>query len=128
MAPANFANDELVCAFRGIRGRPGQVLCVPDTRSDLQATGRRSSQVRDVEIGQHDLAERSRNRRGGHQEHVRRTALGAESLTLCDAEPVLLVDHGEREICEVDRLLHEGVRPDDDPATREIEQAPSGGR
>ena len=51
--------------------------------------------------------------RRGEVQHVRAPALD-ESRPLRDAEPVLLVDHGDREIAEVDLLLDERMRPDDD--------------
>src|SRR5688500_19415141 len=44
----------------------------------------------------------------------RAAALGAERVALLDAEPVLLVDDDETEVGEVDALLEECVRADDD--------------
>ena len=45
--------------------------------------------------------ERARDRRRGHVQHVRRAALG-ERRPLLDAEAVLLVDDGDREVGELD--------------------------
>ena len=80
------------------------------------ALGRRP-QVGDVEVGVQDLAERARDRRGGHEQDVRRGPAGLrlELAALLDAEPVLLVDHDQAEIGEADPLLEQGVGPDDDP-------------
>ena len=47
---------------------------------------------------------------------VRRAALG-ERLALFDAEAVLLVDHRDGEVAELDALLDQGVRADDVPRT-----------
>ena len=72
--------------------------------------------VGDVEVRVQHLAQRPRDRRGGHQQDVRRAAgrLGLERATLVDAEAVLLVHDREREVRERDRLLDERVGPDDD--------------
>ena len=43
---------------------------------DRHAAGGRRAQVRDVEVGVEHLAERPRDRRRGHQQHVRRAAAG----------------------------------------------------
>ena len=46
-------------------------------------------------------------------QHVRRAALD-ERLPLLDAEAVLLVDHGHREVGELDLALDQRVRADRD--------------
>ena len=83
---------------------------------DRDAAGRRRPQVRHVEVGVQDLAERPRDGRRGHQQDVRRPAarLRLERTALVDAETVLLVDDDEAEIGERHRVLDEGVGPDDD--------------
>ena len=125
---ANLADDELVGTFGGLRRRPGQILGMTNAGPHLQATGRRGPQVRDVEVGQHDLAQGSRNWRSGHQQDMWRAAFRGKRLALRDAEAVLLVDHGQGQIGELDRLLNERVRAHDDPAAREPEQPFAGGR
>ena len=83
---------------------------------DPDPAGRRRPQVRHVEVGVEDLAERPRDGRRGHQQDVRRAPAGLrlERAALLDAEPVLLVDDDEAEVGERDRLLDQRVRPDDD--------------
>ncbi len=44
--------------------------------------------------------QRARNRRRGHDQHIRRLALGAERQSLLHAETMLLVDDREAEIVE----------------------------
>ena len=78
--------------------------------------GRQRPQIRHVQVGQQDLAERSGDRRRRHQQDVRRAALRAQSLALGDAESMLLVDDRQGQVGELDRLLDQGVRSDDDPA------------
>ena len=82
----------------------------------FDAPGRRRPQVRHVEVGVQDLAERPRDRRRGHQQHVRRAAAGLrlERAALVHPEPVLLVDDDEAEVRERDRVLDERVGADDD--------------
>ena len=74
-------------------------------------------QRRDVEVRVEDLAQRPRDRRRGHQQDVGHAAgrLRLERAALLHAEPVLLVDDGEREVREAHGLLEQRVRPHDDP-------------
>ena len=57
--------------------------------------------------------ERAGDRGGRHVEHVRRPC-GGERLPLLDAEPMLLVDDGDRHLAQVDACLDQRVRADDD--------------
>ena len=94
-----------------------EVARAPDRRSDRDPALRRRPQVGDVEVGIDDLAERPWDRRRGHEQDVRRqpsAGLGLEKSALLDPEAMLLVDHGEPEVGEGDRLLEQGVGPDDD--------------
>ena len=50
-----------------------------------------------------------------------------ERGALGDAEAVLLVDDGDREVAEVDLLLDERVRPDDDLGVPRCDELPRGG-
>ena len=80
------------------------------------AIGRRpagsSSRTDDVEVAVVRERERPRDRRGGHDQHVRVAALALQRHPLVQAEPMLLVDDGEREVGEAHRLLHQRVRAD----------------
>ncbi len=58
--------------------------------------------------------QRARDRRRGHHQHVGPLALAAEQEPLIDAEPVLLVDDGQREVAILDRLLEQRMRADHD--------------
>ena len=80
---------------------------------DRLAVGRRQRELAHLEVAVDRERERSRDRRRGEVEDVRAAALD-ERGPLRDPEPVLLVDDGDREIGEVDLLLDERVRPDDD--------------
>lgn len=54
------------------------------------------------------------NGRCGHDENVRRFALGAQVHALANAESVLLVNDGEAEIMESHAILKQGMGADDD--------------
>ena len=78
----------------------------------LPARGR----LRDLahgEVAVHGERERARDRRRRHVEHVRRAALD-QRRALLDAEAVLLVDDGDGEVAELEALLDQRVRADDD--------------
>ena len=97
---------------------PGAVEVVrpPDARPDRDPARRWRPQGRDVEVRVQHLAERARDRRRRHQQDVRRAArrLRLERAALLHAEPVLLVDDGQREVGERHLLLEQRVRPDHD--------------
>ena len=70
---------------------------------------------RDVEVAEDGERQRARDRRGGHHQDVRHLAGGGRHLAahggaLLDAEAVLFVDHGEREIAEHRAIEKERVR------------------
>ena len=65
---------------------------------------------RRVEVAVEGERQRARDGRRGHHEQVGDGALAAQRQTLVHAEPVLLVHDREREVAELDALLHEGVR------------------
>ena len=79
---------------------------------DREPSWRHLAHDRDVEIAVGRERERARNRRGGHDQHVRMQALGPERRALQHAEPVLLVDDDETELAEADRILHQRMRAD----------------
>ena len=55
-----------------------------------------------AEIGQH---KRARDRRRCHYQHVDRFAFPGQREPLVHTEPMLFVDHGEREIAKFDLVL-----------------------
>ena len=67
----------------------------------------------DREVAVDGQRERARDRRRGHVERVRDPPL-RQRLALLDAEAVLLVDHGDGEVAQVDALLDERMRADED--------------
>ena len=58
--------------------------------------------------------QRARDRRRGHHQHVGPLALGAEQQPLIDAEPVLLVDHRQRQVAILHALLEQRMGADHD--------------
>ena len=89
------------------------------------APRRESRELADVQVAVDGEGERARDRRGGHVEDVRASAL-RERAPLSDAEPVLLVDDDDREIAEVDLLLDQRVRPDDERRVTRGDELPHG--
>ena len=113
-------DDERPMPGRRIRSDPvpdgADGVGMADPGPDRDAALRRRPQIGDVEVGVEDLAERPRDRRRRHQQDVRgvTAGLGLELAALLDAEAVLLVDDDDAEGGELDPLLDERVRPDDD--------------
>ena len=113
---------------------PVELVGAPDPGPDRDPAGGRGPEGRHVEVGVQHLAERARDRGRGHQQHVGRPvgSLVLQRPALLDAEPVLLVDHGERQVREPDGLLEHRVGPDEDPGLpgREglVGVPPGGGR
>ena len=112
-------DDERPVAERGLLA--DLLPCAPkigataDARRDGQPARWRRMEIRHVEVGVQDLAERARNRCGGHQQHVRRRAasLGFQLAPLLHTEPVLLVDDDEPEVPELHAGLEQRVRAHD---------------
>jgi hypothetical protein len=79
-----------------------QLVRAADPGPDLDTSRRRRAQVGNIEVGIEDLPQRPRDRRGRHQQHVRRAAagLGLELAALVDTEAMLLVDDHEAQIGE----------------------------
>ena len=70
---------------------------------------------RHIQIAELRQAQASRNGRGGHYQNVRREfAGGGESRPLPDAELVLLINHHDAELGELDIFLNDGLRADDE--------------
>src|SRR5262249_41505089 len=82
------------------------------TRPNRLASGRQLVNYRAVEVAVDGQGERPRDGRGGHHEQVRPVALRAEDGALLDTEAVLLVDDRQPEVGELDALLDQGVRAD----------------
>ena len=73
------------------------------------------AQRRRLQISVNGERDRSRNRRCGHHQQVRRQTgrgLGAQPISLLDAEPVLFVDHHHAEPLEFDGVLQQRVGAD----------------
>ena len=86
-----------------------------DLRADRNPSARHLVEHRDVEVSVQRDRERPRDRRGGHDEEVRGDpSFPAEGGTLENPEPVLLVDHSQRQVAERDALLDQGMRSHDD--------------
>ena len=65
-----------------------------------------------------DLAQRPRDGRCRHEQHMRRAALCGQGLALGDAESMLLVDDHEPQVIEGDGILDQSVRAHHDAAAR----------
>ena len=83
-------------------------------RFDLAPALRHLVEDGHVEITVVSQCQGPRDRRRRHDEDVRFAALALQRHPLVHAEPMLLVDHGKREIVEGDALLHQSVGPDDE--------------
>ena len=83
-----------------------------------RASRRQLIDDRDVEIGIGGHGQRARNRRRRHDELMGnaavRLALLLQPQALLHAEAMLLVDDDQGELCEIDALLKQRVRADDD--------------
>ncbi len=79
---------------------------------DAAASGRQLADHGHIQLAIHRQAQGARNRRGGHHEQVRVTALADEVLALGDAEPVLLVNDHQPEIGQVEAGCEQGVGAD----------------
>ena len=86
---------------------------------DRLASARQLAQPRLVEVAVLAESERTRDRRRRHVEDMRGEpgrGLGDERAALAHAEAVLLVDDGDGQRAERDRVLDQCVRPDDERA------------
>ena len=82
---------------------------------DRRPTPWQLGQGRGRHVAEHRHRDRPRDRRRRHDEHVRRgRALGPQRVPLLHPEAVLLVDDHEGEVAELDDVLEQGVRADDD--------------
>ena len=84
-----------------------------DGAGDAAAAAGQLAQRGDLQVAVDGHRHGARDRRGRHDQHVRRpVALGAQGVALLDAEAVLLVDDDQAEVGEVDALLQQGVGAD----------------
>ena len=90
---------------------------------DRGAARRQLGERRDLEVAEDRHRDGARDRRRGHHQHVRRRPerLVGERGALLDAEPVLLVDHDQAEVEELDLVLQQGVGADHDPGLADRE-------
>ena len=121
--------DALSCrdALRGEAVDPLAVGLLAHPRHDRGAARRLFVQHRDVELAIDGPGERARDRRGGHDEDVRRLPLPEEACAVRHPEAVLFVHHHEGETPETDRRFDQGVRADehvDRPRLQRREELP----
>ena len=82
-------------------------------RPDRLAARRQFVDHRHVQVAVQRHRQRTRDRRSGHYQHVRRPAVFVpQPRPLLDAETVLLVDHHEPEVFELHRILDQRMGPD----------------
>ncbi len=79
---------------------------------DGQAAGGLFAQLRDVHVAETGQHQGARDRGRGHHENVHRIAFLGEREPLVDAEAVLLVDDGQREVAEADLVLEQRMGAD----------------
>jgi hypothetical protein len=79
---------------------------------DRLAAGRQLVDHAQVEVREVRQRQRARDRRGRHHEVVRRVAHALEQGTLSHAELVLLVDHDQTEVRELDIFLDQRLCSD----------------
>ena len=113
----------------------GAVVGADDPGRDRTPARRQLAQGRDVEVAVGRQRQSARDRRGCHVQDVgddAAGALGVECGALPDSEAVLLVDHRDREVAELDAVLDQGVGADDEAelAARQVPEqiAPALGR
>ena len=117
------ADDVRLPACVEVRAQPlvgvGGALGRHPGGDDRLARGRRLRDLGHGEVAVERQRERPRDRRRGHVQDVRRAAL-RQRAPLLDAEAVLLVDDGDRELGQVDALLDQRVRADHDLRAGEL--------
>ena len=79
---------------------------------DRLPAGRLLGELGDVEVAVGREHQRARDGRGGHDQKIDGMALGRQRHALVHAEAMLLVDHGQGEVGELDVLLHQRMRAD----------------
>ncbi len=87
----------------------------PHDRAHRAPPRRQLVDHRQLQIAVNRQRERARDRRRGHHQHVRVTALGRQGRALHHPEAVLLVDHHQPERGVREPLLKERVGADDQP-------------
>ncbi len=123
------ADDVCLPALREVgaqaRVRLGAALVGDPGGDDRLAARRRLRDLAHREVAVDRERERARDRRRGHVQDMRRAALD-ERRALLDAEAVLLVDDRDGEVAELEALLDQRVRADDDvrlPAHLRLDRA-----
>jgi len=100
-------------------------------RRDRRTPPRQLRQGGDLQVPVDGHGHRTRDGRRRHDQHVRRLfGLRAQRVPLLDTEPVLLVNHHQAEVGEVDTLVQQGVRAEDDAGgtAAHLAQRPAAGR
>ena len=88
------------------------VLLAQEPRLDRRAVRRKLVNHRQFQIAVHRERERTRNRRGGHDENIGRVALREKLLALFHTEAMLLVDDCQPERFEFAFFFEQRVSPD----------------
>ena len=101
----------------GALQEPGLLRGGHHVRADRRPAGRQLGQRGYLQVAEHGHGDRARDRRGRHHQHVRAALAGlaAQRVALLHAEPVLLVDHHQAQLGELDLLLEQRVGADDQP-------------
>ena len=112
-APGDLLPDALPGPLQEVRLVRGGDHVGGDGRTPRGQLGQR----RGLQVAVHGHGHRPRDRRGRHDQDVRPVVrgLGAQRVTLLHPEPVLLVDHHQAQVGELDLLLEQGVGADHDP-------------
>jgi hypothetical protein len=94
---------DLLAQPRQARSRKAGFSAAGTTCVAIGERPRGSSAGSSLQVAEDGHRHRARDRRRGHHQHVRRLAgLGPQGVALLDAEPVLLVDHDQAEVGELD--------------------------
>ena len=81
-------------------------------RAHRQPSGRLLGQAGHIHLAPLRQQQRARDRRRGHHQHVGLLALAAQQQPLVHPEPVLLVDHRQRQVAIFHAVLEQRVRAD----------------
>ena len=91
---------------------PRAVLLRQEARLNGCAVGWQLVNYGEVQVAIKRKRQRARNRRGGHDQYVRRWTLTHQRIALQDTEPVLFVHDHQPELGELHVFFNQGVRPD----------------
>src|SRR5918992_4097850 len=98
--------------------RLSAAFVIHPTGHDRTASFRRARDLGDVEVAVDRLRKRAGDRSRRHVENV--WGMSAQGSALLDAEAMLLVHDGDREVPPLDALLDQRMRSDDDVGPFEL--------